>query len=152
MQLDDLMASLTESSEPADKPATGTAAFEPLPQRLDALADTQADATAIVDMAGQYTRAQLRDISRSIASLIVSLGQPRQTSVIVMTGRSRLQYAAALAVWRVGCIYVPLDPQLPVAGAAEPGGHAGACFSLSGTGPGGGAATAVCRRQSVGAV
>ncbi len=57
---------------------------------------------------------ELDTMSRSIAAFIKSKELPIESNIAVMAGRKPLFIAAALGILRAGCVYVPLDPILPL--------------------------------------
>lgn len=76
--------------------------------------DVSPDAVAIVDADCSYSFRELSDRANAIAATLraehrVDSGQ----RVIVLAAKSPLIVAIALACWRIGAIYVPIDPDNP---------------------------------------
>lgn len=71
--------------------------------------------TALADVGGAMTYAELEAGSAAIARFILARGLAPETPIGVMCSRSRFFVEAALGVLRAGAVYVPLDPGLPLA-------------------------------------
>ena len=101
--------------------ATATAAAtahahdgRPLYDWFAATADKDGTATALEIGADRYTYAQLRDLAAHLASRLVTACDDRvPRRVGVLASRNLLAYAGYLAVQRLGCSAVPLNPAFP---------------------------------------
>lgn len=86
-----------------------------LSQLLDHAAAVYPDKAALSDGQRSFTFTQLRDEALSLAARLRAAGVRPGQAVVVLAEKSALVPVAALAIWRVGAIYVPLDPSWPVA-------------------------------------
>ncbi len=70
---------------------------------------------AVVDSCGQYTYAQLDNLSGAFASHLVEMGAGKESSpfVGIMMGYQREFLVAAIGIEKAGCAYVPLDYDYP---------------------------------------
>ena len=71
------------------------------------------DQVVIQDAAGSSTFAQLDQTSTELARELVRSGVEPGTFVALRLGRSRRIIESALAVWKAGAAYLPLDPDYP---------------------------------------
>ncbi|HEY3380264.1 MAG TPA: AMP-binding protein [Vicinamibacterales bacterium] len=69
---------------------------------------------AVVDEDGSLTYAELAALAHRIARVLHGRGLAPETRVGVMLGRHRYFVAAMLGVLEAGCVYVPLEPTLPL--------------------------------------
>lgn len=117
MKIDDLFASLpTREPSPSLTNARQKAelrAHQSLPARLATVAAAYPRQLAVVDDEGSFTHAQLQERAQSIAAFLLARRLPPESPVAVLTGRNRHHLAAALGIWRAGCVYLPLDAALP---------------------------------------
>ena len=94
-------------------------AFEPtattlsLVESVAAWAATNPHAPAITTTGETLSYAQLEAQSNALARHLLSLGAVPETLVAVVLDRSPDLLIAALAVWKAGCAYLPLDPASP---------------------------------------
>ncbi|MFW2544891.1 amino acid adenylation domain-containing protein [Primorskyibacter sp. 2E107] len=73
------------------------------------------DRTAITDGKQTLTFAQLDALAWRIAARLRSLGTDPGDRVAVIATKSALMPALALAIWKCGAVYVPLDQDAPMA-------------------------------------
>ncbi|MFF4710519.1 AMP-binding protein [Streptomyces eurythermus] len=97
------------SADPADRTDTPP----PLGDLLGAAAHRWPDRTAVDDGATGYTFAQLERGARAIASRLTRRGVGAGDRVVVLAQKRAVMPMVAVAVWKCGAVYVPLD-------AAEP--------------------------------
>lgn len=69
---------------------------------------------ALVGDGKSISYSELDIMSRSIAAFITNKALPVESNIAVMAGRKPLFIAAALGIMRAGCVYVPVDPILPL--------------------------------------
>ena len=69
---------------------------------------------AVVDENGAYSYAELDARANRIARVLLGEGLSPETRVGVMIERTRDFIAAMLGVLKAGCVYVPIDPTLPL--------------------------------------
>lgn len=69
---------------------------------------------ALVGDGENMSYSELDLMSRTIAAFITNKALPVESNIAVMAGRKPLFIAAALGIMRAGCVYVPLDPILPL--------------------------------------
>jgi amino acid adenylation domain-containing protein len=89
-------------------------AAESIVSRFARIAASCASRAAVEDEQGCYTYAELDALSNRIAHFIHGLGLPSETAVGVMFDRDRHFVAAILGALKAGCMYLPLDPALPL--------------------------------------
>jgi amino acid adenylation domain-containing protein len=70
--------------------------------------------TAVVDEEGSITYAELNDLSDRIANLLRHQQLQPESRVGIMMERSRFYIAALFGVIKAGCVYLPIDPTLPL--------------------------------------
>ncbi|WTO38888.1 AMP-binding protein [Streptomyces achromogenes] len=97
------------SADPADRAETPPA----LGDLLAAAAHRWPDRTAVDDGADSYTFAQLERGAQAIASRLARQGVGAGDRVVVLAQKRAVMPMVAVAVWKCGAVYVPLD-------AAEP--------------------------------
>lgn len=84
-----------------------------LPQRLAALAQERPAAPAVCDDETTLDFAALDERVDAAAALLQEAGVTPGDHVAVELGRSVSVLIALFACWRIGAVYVPLDPALP---------------------------------------
>ncbi|MBW7921144.1 MAG: amino acid adenylation domain-containing protein [Rubellimicrobium sp.] len=94
--------------------ATGVAV---VPAVIDTLIAAQAarmaDATALICEDRSLTHAQVQQAANRIANRLIAAGVRRGASVGLFLHRSEMLPVAALAIWKAGAAYLPLDPSYP---------------------------------------
>ena len=85
----------------------------PLPELIAAHAMRRGSAPAVVDKEATITYARLNDSANRLAHRLKSLGLKPASLVAICTARSSSLVMAALAVWKAGAAYLPLDPGYP---------------------------------------
>ncbi|MBB2988539.1 AMP-binding protein, partial [Terracoccus luteus] len=86
---------------------------------LDESFEAGALSPAVEAWDGRLTYAQLDAVSAGLARTLLALGAGPDRPVVVSGRRSAALVVALTAVIRSGAVYVPLDPALPAARAAE---------------------------------
>lgn len=71
------------------------------------------DATAVIDRDGELTFADLDLISDRLARILIAHGVRPGSFVALRLSRGRCIPIAAIAVWKAGAAYLPLDPTYP---------------------------------------
>ena len=94
-------------------------------------ARTQPDVTAVSAQDGAFTFAELSRGAEALAARLVSHGVGPEIPVGVHLGRSHHLVASLLAVWRVGGVFVPLDPTHPATRLAAAARDAGVTVLVS---------------------
>jgi amino acid adenylation domain-containing protein len=84
------------------------------PARIDQHADAYPENLALITDFGCLSYAELQTRSNQLAQHLRLLGVGREALVGVCFHRSIEFVVAALAVWKAGAAYVPLDPEYPV--------------------------------------
>ncbi|HHL4080948.1 amino acid adenylation domain-containing protein [Burkholderia sola] len=84
-------------------------------ERLAACAAAAPDAVALIDDAGETTYAALLEQCDRRAAALATLGVRQGDVVAVCAGRSAATLQTVLALFRIGAVYLPLDPALPEA-------------------------------------
>ncbi|MCA3849212.1 MAG: amino acid adenylation domain-containing protein, partial [Burkholderia sp.] len=84
-------------------------------ERLAACAAAAPDAVALIDDAGETTYAALLEQCDRRAAALTALGVRQGDIVAVCAGRSAATLQTVLALFRIGAVYLPLDPALPEA-------------------------------------
>lgn len=95
-------------------PAIGHMSDETVVSRFAAWVSRRPDASAVVDEWGAISFAELDVWANRIARWLLSLRLEEEARVGVMMNRHRAYIAAALGVIKAGCVYVPLDPTVPI--------------------------------------
>jgi amino acid adenylation domain-containing protein len=85
----------------------------PLPELIAAQARRHGNAPAVVDRETAITYARLDASANRLAHRLKSLGLKRESLVAICTERSTSLVSAALAAWKAGAAYLPLDPNYP---------------------------------------
>ncbi|MER7046436.1 non-ribosomal peptide synthetase [Streptomyces jumonjinensis] len=93
--------------------------------RVAEFARTRPDVRAVRAQDGAFGFAELGRRVEALAARLTSHGVGPETPVGVHLGRSRYLVTALLAVWRVGGVFVPLDPAHPAARLAAAARDAG---------------------------
>ncbi|NTU44042.1 MAG: AMP-binding protein [Chlorobiaceae bacterium] len=70
--------------------------------------------TAVVDEEGSMSYGELDDLSERIARFLIERKLPTESRIGVMIGRHRLFIAALFGTIKAGCVYLPIDPTLPL--------------------------------------
>ncbi len=83
------------------------------PHLVAAAAEATPDAIALTEGSAKMTYAELDSRSNQLASYLRSLGVGVESAVAVCLDRSFDYVVAALAIWKAGGAYLPLDPQWP---------------------------------------
>ncbi|MGP8006975.1 MAG: amino acid adenylation domain-containing protein [Acidimicrobiales bacterium] len=73
------------------------------------------DALAVVDGSDQWSYAELHGAARSVTEALAGHGIGSGATVGVCLPRSKEAVAAMLGIWGAGAVYVPLDPDYPIA-------------------------------------
>src|SRR6202045_997444 len=94
-------------------PSVGQAPSLSLVECVSAWAAENPNAPAVAAAAETLFYAELETQSHSLARHLQSLGAPRDTRVALVLERSPEFAIAALAVWKAGAAYLPLDPSSP---------------------------------------
>ncbi|WP_175671503.1 non-ribosomal peptide synthetase/type I polyketide synthase [Burkholderia ambifaria] len=84
-------------------------------ERLAACAAAAPDDVALIDDAGETTYAALLAQCDRRAAALTALGVRQGDVVAVCAGRSAATLQTVLALFRIGAVYLPLDPALPEA-------------------------------------
>lgn len=84
-------------------------------ERLFACAAAAPDAVALIDDAGETTYATLLEQCERRAAALIALGVQQGDVVAVCAERSAATLQTVLALFRIGAVYLPLDPALPEA-------------------------------------
>jgi amino acid adenylation domain-containing protein len=84
------------------------------PHLVAAMAETSPNATALSHGSARITYAELDVRSNQLAAFLRSLGVGPDAPVALCLERSFDYAIAALAVWKAGGAYLPLDPQGPI--------------------------------------
>ncbi|HWX00079.1 non-ribosomal peptide synthetase/type I polyketide synthase [Collimonas sp.] len=84
-----------------------------LGDRLLAIACRQPEAVAIIDGAQHISYAQLAERSGQLVAALAAMGVQKGSTVAVCAERSAAGLLTVLALFRLGAIYLPLDPALP---------------------------------------
>ncbi|WP_433521447.1 non-ribosomal peptide synthetase [Nocardia pseudovaccinii] len=99
----------------AKSAATSLSRTTLVPQLLDRIAATAPNVIAVEDVTGTLTWAELAGRVDHLANRLVSAGvQPGDPVGVILDRRGAL-LVAALAVIRIGAVYVPVDPAYPAA-------------------------------------
>ena len=98
------------SSTPRDTPRRS--AFS-LVQSVASWAASSPDASAIITSGETLSYAQLEAQSNALARHLLSLGATSETLVALVLDRSPDLLIAALAAWKAGAAYLPVDPSSP---------------------------------------
>ncbi|SMF97467.1 non-ribosomal peptide synthase domain TIGR01720/amino acid adenylation domain-containing protein [Methylomagnum ishizawai] len=123
-QMERLLLALAED---ADRPvgrlglaaasATGSAALqashEPVHVSIQRQAATRPDAPALVFETGSLSYGELDNRANRLARRLIRLGVDAEIPVGVLLERGADAIVAALAVWKAGGVYLPLDPAYP---------------------------------------
>jgi amino acid adenylation domain-containing protein len=96
-------------SGPAHRPAESV----PVPRLFAAQAARTPDAAAVLFQAGSLTYAELDRRAARAARRLGERGAAAGTTVAVCVERGPQVLVALLAVWKAGCVYLPLDPAYP---------------------------------------
>ncbi|OXI15956.1 hybrid non-ribosomal peptide synthetase/type I polyketide synthase [Burkholderia sp. AU15512] len=96
-------------------PKPGRPAGASVGERLAACAAAAPDAVALIDDAGETTYAALLEQCDRHAAALVALGVRQGDVVAVCAGRTAATLRTVLALFRIGAVYLPLDPALPEA-------------------------------------
>ncbi|RQT16294.1 non-ribosomal peptide synthetase/type I polyketide synthase [Burkholderia contaminans] len=96
-------------------PKPGRPAGASVGERLAACAATTPDDVALIDDAGETTYAALLEQCDRHAAALVALGVRQGDVVAVCAGRTAATLRTVLALFRIGAVYLPLDPALPEA-------------------------------------
>jgi amino acid adenylation domain-containing protein len=83
------------------------------PHLVSAMAAATPDAIALQEGSAKMTYGELDSRSNRLAGYLVSLGVKTEVPVAICLERSFDYVVAALAVWKAGGAYLPLDPQWP---------------------------------------
>jgi amino acid adenylation domain-containing protein len=115
---DPVFASLVEIIEAKGGRAGGlrvTAIDQPrqFPELLAKQVSVRPDAPALVEDSGTYSYRRLHDLVGGQAAVLQELGVAAGDRVALELPRSREYLVALLAVWAVGAVAVPLDPDAP---------------------------------------
>ena len=84
-----------------------------LHQAFDRKAKTHPDRTATIFDGDVMSYGELKKRSDSVGAGLVSEGAEPGDIVAVLHDRSHDVIAAAIGVWKAGCVYLPLDPEFP---------------------------------------
>ncbi|CDG82042.1 hybrid non-ribosomal peptide synthetase/type I polyketide synthase [Janthinobacterium agaricidamnosum] len=84
-----------------------------LGERLLAVARRQPDAVAMIEGAEHISYAQLAERSGQLAAALSAMGVQKGATVALCAERSALGLLTVLALFRLGAVYLPLDPALP---------------------------------------
>ncbi|RMI30418.1 non-ribosomal peptide synthetase [Nocardia stercoris] len=84
-----------------------------LAHQVSAIAAHSPDAPAVQAPDGDFSYAELDRHANRIAAALRGYAAGPEVAVGVTFGRSRFSVATMLAVWRLGAVYVPLDPSHP---------------------------------------
>lgn len=82
--------------------------------RIAKRASERPEAEAVVDDASRLTFAELHQLSERLAACLHACGVGPESCVGLLLERSADFVVAALAVWKAGAAYLPLDPATPV--------------------------------------
>lgn len=94
---------------------TGNAVVnDSLEERFTKQASKYPGRLALVGDGVSMSYSELDIMSRAIAAFITKKALPKESNIAVMAGRKPLFIAAALGIMRAGCVYVPVDPILPL--------------------------------------
>ncbi|HEV2736000.1 MAG TPA: amino acid adenylation domain-containing protein, partial [Longimicrobiaceae bacterium] len=96
-------------SGPAHRPAESV----PVPLLFAAQAARTPDAAAVLFEDGSLTYAELDERAARAARRLGERGAAAGTTVAVCVERGPQVLVALLAVWKAGCVYLPLDPAYP---------------------------------------
>jgi len=89
------------------------------PARIDQQAEEHPDNPALIADSGRLSYAELRTRSNQLAQHLRDRGVGHESLVGICLHRSIEFVVAALAVWKAGAAYVPLDPEYPAARIAH---------------------------------
>jgi amino acid adenylation domain-containing protein len=84
-----------------------------LDQRIAELAAKQPQAVAVSDAEGSMSYAELEQEAARMAACLAECGIVQRDHVGLCLSRSRHMLVAALAIMKVGAVYVPIDPDYP---------------------------------------
>jgi amino acid adenylation domain-containing protein len=116
--LDTLCETLRETRAPPPPLTARPASSRPaLPDFLSLFTDRVARTPDAIAVSGdaRWTYAELDARSRIWAARLRHAGIPRGARVAVCANRSAETVAALLGLWRIGAVFVPLDPEWPAA-------------------------------------
>lgn len=87
--------------------------FTPVAELIRQRAAAQPDEIAIVCEGADTCYALLEGLTAHVAAGLAERGVRAGDAIGVCVGRGALSVAAMLGIWRIGAVYVPLDPALP---------------------------------------
>lgn len=99
---------------PVASPAQGGEGALDIVARFAEIRDRHPLRPAVVDEEGSLSYGGLDAEANRIARVLLGQGLAPETRVGVMIGRERSLIAALLGVLKAGCVYVPIDPTLPL--------------------------------------
>jgi amino acid adenylation domain-containing protein len=107
----------TELRQAADLGRGESAGYDPGPLHamVAAAAERSPDAVAVRHNGTELTYRALQDSAGRLALWLQRAGVRPGDMVAVITGRGLEEIKAQLALWRLGAVYVPLDPEAPPA-------------------------------------
>lgn len=99
------------SIDPADKPG----AVPAIGDLFVAAALRWPERTAVSDGESSYTYAEMEQGARTVAHWLASQGVNSRDRVVVLTEKRAVMPILAVAIWKCGAVYVPLDATEPAA-------------------------------------
>lgn len=87
--------------------------FEPIHQWFSRTAETFSDETAIYSASKRVTYSELETESNRLANFLLSSGIVKGSAVMILAEQSVNVMTAILGILKAGCVFVPLDPNIP---------------------------------------